>query len=144
MVFPKDLLRCWGGGLCQAKKCVGRPAAVDLTPKTKKELPRPIHISTGRPNGRATLPLTRPGEEQSCYASGDSCSACTELTTDHRQPCEPSKRVTVTWPIQPVTTRATKMVVTCGGGLDGAHKTMTFTQQLELYTSTETHDRHGT
>lgn len=40
--------------------------------------------------------------------------------------------------------RATKMVVTCGGGLDGARKTMTLTQQLELYTSIETHDRHGT
>lgn len=131
MIFPKDLLGCWWG-LCQAKKCVGRPAAASLTPKTKKELPRQIHISTGRPKGRATLPLTRPREEQSCEAPGDSCltnnwaHAYTELTTDHRQPCEQAKRVTVTWPIQPVITRATKMVATYGGGLDGANKTMTF------------------
>ena len=145
VIFSKDLLGCWWG-LCRAKKCVGQPAAADLTPKTKKELPRQIYILTGRPTGRATLP----GEEQGCEAPGDSCPtnnwahAYTELTTDHRQPCEPSKRVTVTWPIQPWITRATKMVATYGGGLDGANKAVTLTQQLELYISPETHDRRGT
>lgn len=130
MTIPKDLLGCWWG-LCQTKKYVDFPAAANLTPKIEKQLPRKIHIWTGRPPHRATLPLTKPGDEQCCDAPGDSCStsnwtcARTELITDHRQPCGQSNRTTVAWPAKMAIIRTTKMVARWGGGLDGAHKTTT-------------------